>query len=82
MVILENIDIDMDFLENIDINIPFREFCKISISIKCRIDWNLAYQKGLSYLGKIAFKNLFKILKNSDAGKKNTKTYSDEPVGR
>ena len=29
------------------ISISIREFCKISISIKYRIDWNLAYQTGL-----------------------------------
>ena len=44
MVILENIDIDIDIdkaiLQNIDID-------KISISIKYRIDSNLAYRTGL-----------------------------------
>ena len=43
MVILENIDIDKAILQNIDIN-------KISISIKYRIDSNLAYRTGLTII--------------------------------
>ena len=42
MDILENIDIDIDInvLENSDIK---REFCKLLISNKYCIDWNMAY---------------------------------------
>ena len=56
---MENIDIDIDIdraaLENIDIDkkileksISIWRFRKISISIKYRINWNLAYRTGLA----------------------------------
>ena len=50
LAVLENIDISIDIdkeiLENINIDID-KEISKISISIKYRIDWNLAYRTGL-----------------------------------
>merc|ERR1712107_91408 len=48
--LLKNIDIDIDIdMEKlkISISISIRQFCKISISIKYRIDSNLAYRTGL-----------------------------------
>merc|ERR1711972_621315 len=50
--ILKNIDIDIDIDKvipkiSISISISIRQFCKISISIKYRIDSNLAYRTGL-----------------------------------
>ena len=63
MVIFENIDIDIDkaipkisisisiwwfWKISISILISIRQFCKISISIKYRIDSNLAYRTGLN----------------------------------
>merc|ERR1712062_337964 len=55
MAILKNIDIDIDIDKvipkiSISISISIRQFCKISISIKYRIDSNLAYRTGLDSL--------------------------------
>ena len=52
MVIFENIDIDKAILKNIDVDIDKEileiiDIDKISISIKYRIDYNLAYRTGL-----------------------------------
>merc|ERR1719422_1563428 len=54
--ILKNIDIDIDIDKaipkiSISIFISIRQFCKISISIKYRIDSNLAYRTGLLMVG-------------------------------
>ena len=47
---MENIDIDIDIdMVVLEISISIRQFCKISISIKYRIDSNLAYRTGLEY---------------------------------
>merc|ERR1711889_15591 len=58
--LLKNIDIDMEKWKiSISISISIRQFCKISISIKYRIDSNLAYRTGLV---KMPTQNLLRLL--------------------
>merc|ERR1712177_23534 len=65
--ILKNIDIDIDIDKaipkiSISISISIRQFCKISISIKYRIDSNLAYRTGLWTMNIIYYKEILNPL--------------------